>query len=114
MFKFTLFIALGTLIYIFLAPAFYQFLFPQYTESILYSQIFSISLIAIVATLPNTVLQVKVAKKQLYQLNICKSFVQIGLLFLFVHLYGLLGIILARVISRFISLAITCWLVKKI
>jgi len=114
MFKFALFITVGTVIYIFLTPTFYRVLFPQYTESIFYSQIFSISLITVVVALPNVALQAKIAKKQLYQLNICTSFIRIGLLFLFIHLYGLLGIILARVIGRFINLTITCWLVKKI
>ena len=114
MFKFALFITVGTVIYIFLAPTFYRVLFPQYIESILYSQILSISLIAVVVALPNVALQAKIAKKQLYQLNICTSFIRIGLLFLFIHIYGLLGIILARVIGRFINLTITCWLVKKI
>ncbi len=114
MFKLALFIGLGIVVYIFLAPYFYKLFFPQYLESVFYSQIFSISLITAVGILPHVVLQAKMAKKQLYQLNIYSPLIRIGLLFLFIHLYGLLGVILALVIGRFINLAITCWLVKKI
>ena len=114
MFKFALFIVPGIIIYILIAPIFYNLFFPQYTESIFYSQIFSISLITAAASLPEIALRAKMAKKQLYQLNIFSPIIQIILLFLFINLYGLLGIVLARVIWRFVNSAIICWLVKKI
>ena len=114
MIKFALFIIPGIIIYILIAPIFYNLFFPQYSESIFYSQIFSISLITAVATLPEIALRAKMAKKQLYQLNIFSPIIQIILLFLFINLYGLLGIVLARIIWRFINSVIICWLVKKI
>ena len=114
MFRFALFVAVGIFIYILLAPAFYHLFFPQYTESIFYSQIFSISLITAIATLPEVALRAKMAKKQLYQLNIFSPIIQIILLFLFINLYGLLGIILARTIWRFINLAVVYWLFRRI
>jgi len=114
MFKFALFIGLGIIIYIFLAPLFYNIFFPQYTESIFYSQIFAISLITAVSILPTSALQAKMAKKKLYQLNIYSPFIQIVLLFLFIYFYGLIGVIIARVLGRFVNLAIVCWLIKKI
>jgi len=112
--RFGLFIALITAIYIFLAPYLYGILFPQYSQSIFYSQLFSISLITAISILPVTVLQSQMAKKQLYQLNIYSPLLQIILLFLFIHFYGLLGIILARVIWRFANLVIAYWIIKKI
>lgn len=114
MIRFALFIGLGIAIYIILAPAFYRIFFPQYLKSVFYSQIFSISLITAIAILPSSALQSKMAIKQLYQLNIFSPLIQIGLLILFIHLYGLLGVILARVIWRFINLFIVYWLSKKI
>ena len=109
-----LFVGIGIIIYIFLAPYFYKIFFPQYLESVFYSQIFSISLITIITILPETALRAKMAKKQLYQLNFFSPIIQIILLFLFINLYGLLGVILARVIWRFVNSIIICWLVKKI
>jgi len=114
MVRFALFIAVGIAIYIFLAPYFYNIFFPQYNESVFYSQIFSISLITSVAILPITALEAKIAKKQLYQLTIYSPFIQIALLILFIYFYGLWGIILARLINRFIYLSLVCWLIKKI
>ncbi|MFH0906932.1 MAG: oligosaccharide flippase family protein [bacterium] len=114
MFKFAIFIGFGIIIYILLAPLFYKIFFPQYIEAVFYSQIFAISLITAITILPNTALQAKMAKKQLYQLNIFSPIIQIILLFLLINLYGLLGIILARVIWRFINLFINYYLVRKI
>jgi len=113
MLKFALFIIPIIIIYILIAPIFYNLFFPQYTESIFYSQIFSISLITAIATLPEIALRAKAAKKQLYQLNVFSPIIQIILLFLLINLYGLLGIVLARVIWRFINSVITYWLTKK-
>ncbi len=100
--------------YILIAPFLYKIFFPKYLGSIFYSQIFSISLIASISILPVTALQAQMAKEKLYQWNICTSLLQISLLFLFIHFYGLLGIILARVITRFISLEIIFVLIRKI
>ena len=110
----SLFIALGTVFYIIAAPYIYKLFFPQYIESVFYSQIFSISLITAIAILPTSALQAKMAKKELYQLNIYSPLIQIILLFFFIYFYGLLGIILARVINRFIHCFFICWLIKRI
>ena len=101
-------------IYVLIAPFLYKFIFPQYLDSIFYSQIFALSIVAVIAILPYTALQAQMAKKQLYQLNVYSSLIQIFLLFVFVLTHGLLGVILARTISRFINLGIICILVRKI
>ena len=100
-------------LYILIAPFLYKLFFPQYLDSIFYSRVFAISLIGIIAILPFTVLQSQMAKKRLYQWNIFTSLIQILFLLVFVS-YGLLGIILARVIARFISVGISFFLIRKI
>jgi len=114
MVKFSFFIAIIVILYIILAPFLYKIIFPQYMDSVFCSQIFSISLITAIAILPTAALQAKMAKKQLYQLNIYSSLIQIAMLFLFIHFYGLLGVILARIIYRFINAVLLCFLIKKI
>ena len=109
----SLFIALGTVFYIIAAPYIYKLFFPQYIESIFYSQLFSISLIAAITILPTSALQAKIAKKELYKLNIYSPIIQIVLLFFFIYFYGILGAIIARVLGRFIGLVISYWLFKK-
>ena len=63
--------------------------------------------------LPIAALQSKSAKKELYQLNVYSSVIQIIILFLFIYFYGLWGAIIARVLGRFIGLGITFYLSKK-
>jgi len=100
------------IIYIFIAPFVFKIFFPQYLKSVSYSQIYAISLIAITVMLPIAALQSKSAKKELYQLNIYSSIIQIIVLLLFIYFYGLWGAIIARVLARFISLGIAFSLFK--
>lgn len=95
------------ILYILLAPYIYQFIFPQYLESIFYSQIFAISLLGVVSVLPFSALQAKAAKKQLYIIKITSSVLQIILMFIGLYFYGLIGLIVARIIVRLIMPIIT-------
>ena len=112
--KLLIFTGIIIVVYIILAPFIYKIFFPKYTDSVFYSQIFSISLISAISVLPLSALQAQIAKKQLYQFNIFSSLIQILFLFVFLYFFGLLGIIIARVIARFINLGIIFWLVKRI
>lgn len=113
-FKFFLFLLPVVVAYILAAPFLYKIFFPKYLESIFYSQLFALSLITAVAVLPYSALQSQMAKKELYLYNTWAPVIQIIFLFVFIYFYGLLGAILARVISRFINLGISFWLIKKI
>lgn len=112
--KLFFFLLLIVCLYILIAPFLYKIFFPKYLEAVFYSQIFSVSLLAYVIFLPLTALQSQMATKKLYKINTYGSLVQILLLFLFVYFFGLLGAILAKVISRFIGVALTFWFAKKI
>jgi O-antigen/teichoic acid export membrane protein len=99
-------------VYILVAPFIYKILFPQYLESIFYSQIFAISLLAVISVLPISALQAKSEKTKLYKLKISNSIFQILILFILIYFYGLMGVILARVIARFFNLALSTMLIK--
>jgi O-antigen/teichoic acid export membrane protein len=104
-----------TLAYILTAPIIYKLLLPNYTESIFYSQIFAVSLLVISFSLPSSsALQALGAKKQLYQYNVFSSIFQIITIFFMVNLYGLIGMVLARVISRFMTVIILFILIRKL
>ncbi|MFH0852541.1 MAG: oligosaccharide flippase family protein [bacterium] len=107
-------IALAVAVYIFIAPLAFKIFFPKYVDSVFYSQIYAISIIATAIYLPNTALQSQIAKKELYYFNISTSILQIILLFVFIYFWGILGAVLSRVATRFINLAYSLWLVKKI
>lgn len=101
--------------YILIAPFIYKIFFPQYLDSIFYSQIFAVSLLCTpFYFLGITALESQKARKQLYQINICNSLIQIAVLFLFIYFLGLIGAILARVLYRLTVAISTILLIKKI
>lgn len=107
-------ILLLTAFYILFAPTIYTVLFPQYAESIFYSQLFAISLVAVISVIPLSALQSKLAKRQLYIFNIYGAIIQITILFIFIYFYGLLGAIIARILTRFINMGMSIYLAKNI
>jgi O-antigen/teichoic acid export membrane protein len=90
--------------YIIAAPFVYQIFFPKYLSAVVYSQIFSVSLITIGASLVVAAMQAHRTQEALYKFNIWTSIIQISLVVAGVTTFGLMGIILARVISRFFVL----------
>jgi O-antigen/teichoic acid export membrane protein len=105
-----------TVAYIAIAPTLYKTLFPQYLESIYYSQIFSVNLILTTATMIITqLLQIKYQTKNLYHLNTTVSIVQIILLFIFIYSgAGILGIIYAKILGNLIGLIASYIFARKI
>ena len=112
MILFGIFILIAIIIYILICPFFYKILFPQYTESIFYSQIYALSLLAIVNIIPLSFIQSKKRIKELYNYNITIPILSIIILFLSVQ-FGIIGIVLGRIISRLINLFYISYLAKK-
>ena len=86
--------------YILLAPYLYRFLFPAYVVAIPYSQIYALSLFAMIISPAASFLSAKKKVGHLYINTVVSSFLQIGLLTAGVVLWGLWGIIIARVLLR--------------
>ncbi len=93
-------LSLIVIVYIILAPFIFKLLFPAYLESVKYSQIFAISLI-----IPQMILyNVLIAYKKIEEAYIFNTIGPISLIVFFfigAMLWGLWGIILAKVIHRF-------------
>ena len=87
--------------YIALAPFFYRAFFPAYGESVLYSQIFSLSMLAGSITPIEIFLLAKKKIKEQYVIRLSVSIFQIAAVAVLTVWMGLLGLILARVITRF-------------
>ena len=87
-------------IYALLAPYFYKFFFPQYLDSVFYSQIYSLTLLAVSGTMFNETLMAHKKKKELYLYRTIVPIVQITLFFVLLPLYGLMGLIITHVIIR--------------
>lgn len=86
--------------YLLVAPYLYLFLFPAYAVAIPYSQIYALSLFAMIISPAASYLSAKKKVKQLYINTVVSSFLQIGLMTMGVLLWGLLGIVIARVLLR--------------
>ena len=112
-FKFFLIIIPIVLFYILLAPFIYRIALPQYLDSIPFSQVFALTLLFVPMVLLSTSLTAQMKKKELYQLNIISPIIKIILLFVFLPLYGIWGVIWAVLISQIIRLFLLIFLFKK-
>lgn len=94
----------ATILYIVIAPYFFRFIFPQYLESTLYSQIFALSLVSVISVIPIGILQAHKKTKELYIHTTATPLVQLLLMVICIPLWGVMGAIIARVAARFFSL----------
>lgn len=102
------------LIYIAIAPLFFKLLFPKFLEAAYYSQIFSLSLIASSAIIiPSTFLRAQKETKKLYWFNTVSPILNIFILIISIP-FGLIGLIIGRVIFAFIRLIFVSFLMKKV
>ncbi len=100
--------------YIIAAPVFYKIFFPKYLDSIIYSQIISLSLVGgVLISFFYTILESQKAQKELYQYNLYESIVGILILFPFIFYFGIWGAISSRIINRIIFTVLGYNLVKK-
>lgn len=98
--------------YVIIAPVVFKLIFPKYLESIFYSQIFAISLLAIPSIVPSTILYAQKETKKLYKANIIMPIINIVIIFIAVQ-FGLIGIIIGKIINSFLDFAILTILTKK-
>lgn len=86
------------LLYIILAPLIYKTFFPEYLDSIFYSQLFALSLFSIPFTsLGISYLTAQKEEKKLYSISVWSSIANIILLFGGIYFFGLLGAIISRI-----------------
>ena len=100
-----LFLTIGpfVIVYILAAPYIYQILFPAYTSSVIYSQVYALSLLSLVLSPAASFLYAKREVKAQYISTVVNSIFQIGVTILGIVFWGLWGLIAARVLSRTIG-----------
>jgi len=106
-------ILVGILIYYILAPYFYEILYPQYLSSVPYSRLFSLSLLVFPISMMMLALQAKNRTKELYKSNLVQSVSQIILAIILTPLWGITGIIMARLLSYVFYFFSTWFFFKK-
>ncbi len=97
---FSVFVALVVSAYIILAPLFYKIFFPRYVDAVFLSRIFALSLLSAPPALIVGALSAHKKIKKLYLFNIISPLFQILTMVILTPLYGLIGLVAARVIGR--------------
>ena len=101
-------------VYALIAPFIYQLLFPQYMESVLYSQIVALSLLGGVGTLAYRLFEAQKKTKAQYSISIAQHLIQIALFLIFIPLYGILGAVIALVLGRLFMTIQTLIVIRRI
>jgi len=102
------------IIYVLVAPWIYKTFFPQYLDSIFYSQIASVTIIFIPQTLLGIYFQAQKQKKTLYILSLFSPVATITALLIFVPVWGLTGAVIASLVSQSVGFALQIFLFKKV
>lgn len=112
--KFLLVIIPIIVIYIISAPFIYKIFFPQYLDSILYSQIYSLYMLSFPLALYGQALVAHGNKKDLYFLNILPPIIKTVFMLITLPIIGIWGAIFAFLISKFSSLFLSIYFFKKL
>lgn len=105
--------SIAVFMYILLAPMFFKLFFPTYLSSVPYSQVYSLSLIfAMPASLLQTLFTAQGLRRETTIFNLVAYGSQIILLVIGAWLFGLWGLIISRLLSRFLMLCSTLFLLK--
>ena len=99
--------------YVIFAPYIFHIFFPKYTDSIFYSRIFSISLLWIIAIPADAYWVAKKKIREQYITNISSSIIQIAVLFVGILWWGLLGLVLAQIMSKILRSLISMALFER-
>lgn len=109
------FVSAAVIAYIIIAPPAFNLLFPAYHDSVIYSQILSLSLIPVIlAMFLYVFFESHTLKKELYQYNVFNNIATVIILFPMIYFFGLWGAVLARLATRFLLFGFSVFLVKRI
>ncbi len=93
-------IAICIAAYCIVVPFFFSLFFPAYTEAAFFSQLFAVSLIAAALDPANTYLRAHERVRELYVSNTVTAVFQLALMAVLTYSYGILGLIVARMLTR--------------
>ena len=109
----TAYALLLALVYTLSAPYLYKLFFPQYLDSVFYSQIYSLTLLAVAGTIFNETLIAHKKTKELYVHRTIIPIVQIILFFILLPIFGLMGLIITHVIMRSFASLLSYYFVMR-
>lgn len=102
-----------SILYVLAAPFIFKLLFPQYLESVIYSQVFMLASVALVGTIPLSLLSAQKKIKEQYIFSIIQPVLQIIAYLVLIPFYGIWGAIIARVVMRGFYVSFAIYLTRK-
>ncbi len=109
---FILVLSIFNVIYLFISPLFYKLFFPKYLESILYSQLYSLTIIpsAIVLIL-NSILKSKMLVREQKIINYFNCALCFVVNIPAIYFFGIIGLIFAILINKLLEITISSYLI---
>lgn len=92
------------LLYWVTAPILYKLLFPQYTDSVIYSQYLSLTILIIPVSFLRQALLMHKHEKAIYFIDISEPVIRIGLYVLLIPVFGILGAVYALITTTFLQI----------
>lgn len=100
--------------YIFIAPYIYKIFFPQYMESVIYSQVLSLYILLFPSLFFTQTLVAHAKKKHLYVTGVVTPVIQVASLVILVPAYGIWGAVFSTLILRLSNFVISLILFRKL
>jgi O-antigen/teichoic acid export membrane protein len=113
-YKLFLITSLVVIIYITVSPIVFKILFKTYTDSILYSQILSLTILTVPFTLLTASFTAELRKKELYLINFITPISKIISFMLLIPFLGIWGLVISNLISNAIHNLLTIYFFKRI
>lgn len=112
--KLSLFLITITILYIVAAPLLYKLFFPTYAdEAIQLSQLFSLSILATIGMIPNSLMIAHKRNRDLFIVNTASSIIQLAFLIIGIYWGGVIGVAISKVVSAYISAGLSFLAIKK-
>lgn len=105
--------AIASAAYALAAPLIFRLLFPTYGESVIFTQVYALSIFSVISNFLQTALTSQKKTRELYIFNFTVPFIKIALLAILMYYWSVWGIVWAQIITIFLSIAILFFLLMK-
>lgn len=99
--------------YILISPTIFNIFFPEYTESLIYSQLLALSLLAVPRSLIEQAFLAHEKKRELYILSFSIPLTKVILLLTLLPLFGIIGAITATLLTEFFNVLLQWYLFQR-
>ncbi len=101
------------LVYIVAAPFIYKIFFPQYLDTVFYSQVFSISILAIASNIPVPALFTQKRQKELYIVSVGLPIIKIIISIFAIIMWGIWGAIISKIFHYLLHIVVSTYLASR-